>query len=219
MANQKVNTNTAAQNEEEVTVENTATNQNHERKSKTHKQRVEGMKNCAEGAAKNAGRLAKSGAKAIGRGATSLTREVIADAAGGAAGIVTTMVVGGLVNRCLVDAVNMADYAYSQKHPHTLTVSKSFGRKETLSEGEYYKALAKGKKFKKVVGSDWVVDHRKTIDNGLATASYAMGAGAGVAAGLTTRTVVKGQLIANSQANEVYRRVADGSDFEENGQV
>jgi len=218
MAQNKVNTAAQDQNDE-VIVENTATPQNHERAAKNHQQRLKGMEKHAKEAAAGAGRLAKSGAKAIGKGTTSLTREVIADAAGGAAGLVTTMVVGGLVNRCLVDAANMVDYHIDQKRPHSFTVTKSFGRKETLSEGDYYKALAKGKKFKQVVGNDWVVDHRKAIDNGLATASYAMGAGAGVAAGLTTRSMVKGQLVANSQINKAVRRALDGSDYEENGDV
>ena len=220
MADQKMN-NTAAVNSTTQDNENPVVGKTNgpERQPKTFKDRVLGMEKHAKGTAAGAGRLAKSGAKAIGRGTTSLTREVVADAAGGAAGIVTTMLVGGVVNRCLVDAANMVDYHIDQKHPHTFTVTKKFGRKATLSEGEYYKALAKGKKYKKVAGNDWIVNHRKAIDNGLATASYAMGAGAGVAAGLTTRSMVKNQLVLNSQINKAVRTALDGSDYEENGQI
>jgi hypothetical protein len=225
MANQnnnKVNTSAAVNTTEDSNAENPTVGKatkGPERQPKTFKDRVLGMEKHAKGTVAGAGRLAKSGAKAIGRGTTSLTREVVADAAGGAAGIVTTMIVGGVVNRCLVDAANMVDYHIDQKHPHTFTVTKKFGRKATLSEGEYYKALAKGKKYKKVVGNDWIVNHRKTIDNGLATASYTMGAGAGVAAGLTTRAAIKNQMVLNSRINKAVRTALDGSDYEEDGQI
>ena len=224
MANQKTNTAAAVNNNQDPNTENPVVGEGKktngpERQPKTFKGRVLGMEKHTKDAAAGAGRLAKSGAKAIGKGTTSLTREVIADAAGGAAGLITTMVVGGLVNRCLVDAVNMADYSYNKRNPHTVTVTKSFGRKKTITEAEYYKLLGKGKKFKGMEGNHWIVEHRDTVNDALAGASYAMGAGAGVAAGLTTRSAVKGQLVANSRINKAVRQALDGNDYEENGDV
>ena len=190
-----------------------------ERQSKTFKDRVLGMEKHAKGSAAGAGRLAKSGAKAIGRGATSLTREVIADTAAGAVGLVTTMAVGNLVNSSLCDAVNIVDREIGKRHPRTVEVQKAFGRRKTMSESDYFAALAKGKKFKKVKTNHFLLDHKPTVDTAVGAASYAMGAGAGVAAGLTTRATIKNQLVLNSQINKVVRTALDGSDYEEKGQI
>ena len=210
-------TNTTAQ--EESTVENTATQQNHERKSKTHKQRVEDMKKCASGA----GTALKSGAKTLGNGTKSIAREIVADAAGGAIGIVTTMAVGNLVNGALCGAINIADNEIGKRNPRVVTVKKSFGRRKTMSESDYFEALAKGKKFKEVETNHFLLDHKQTVDTAVGAASYVMGAGVGVAAGTTTRKVVKGQLgYVDPKQQKVLddiKRTLKGDCFTEDGQI
>ena len=221
MTNQKTNT-AAVNTTEDVNEENPTvgkTTKGPERQPKTFKDRVLGMEKHAKGTAAGAGRLAKSGAKAIGRGTTSLTREVIADAAGGAAGIITTMIVGNIVNSSLCDAVNIIDREIGKRHPRTVEVQKAFGRRKVMSEADYFAALSKGKKFKGVNTNHFLLDNKQAVDTAVGTASYAMGAGAGVAAGLTTRSMVKNQLVLNSQINKAVRTALDGSDYKEDGQI
>ena len=223
MANQNT-VNTAAQ--EESTVNNTATQQNHERKVKTTQQRQQGMaeaKKKAADAAGVAGKALKSGAKAFGNGTKSIAREIVADAAGGAIGIVTTMAVGNLVNGALCSAINIADNEIGKRNPRMVTVKKSFGRRKTMTEDTYYAALAKGKKFKEVETNHFLLEHKETVDTAVGVASYAMGAGVGVAAGTTTRKVVKGQL---GYIDPKQQKVLDdinitlnGNCFQEDGQV
>ena len=219
MANQKNNT-AAAQ--EEATVNNTATPQNHERAVKTPSQRAKGV-NDAKKAAVAAGTALKSGAKAVGNGTRSVLREVVADAAGGAIGIVTTMTVGNLVNGALCSAINIADNEIGKRNPRMVTVKKSFGRRKTMTEDAYYTALAKGKKFKEVESNHFLLDHKQTIDTAVGVASYAMGAGVGVAAGTTTRKVVKGQLgyvdPKQQKVLEEIQRTLKGDYFTEDGQI
>ena len=224
MANQ--NTVNATAQAEEATVKNTATSQNHERVAKTPKQRSEGVANAkkkAEAAAAGTRKALKSGAKAFGNGTKSVVREVVADAAGGAVGIVTTMAIGSLVNGALCDAINIADNEIGKRNPRMVTVKKSFGRRKTMTEGEYYKALAKGKKFKEVETNHFLIDHKQTVDSAVGAASYLMGAGVGVAAGTTTRKAVKGQLgYVDPRQQKVLndiKRTLSGNDFTEDGQV
>jgi len=220
---QNTNNTAAAQGQsEEAVVNNTATQQNHERAVKTPKQRNEGVANAKKRALATAAgtrKALKSGAKAFGNGTKSVAREVVADAAGGAVGIITTMVVGNIVNGSLCDAVNIVDSELGKRHPRMVTVKKSFGRRKTMTEGEYYKALTKGKHFKEVETNHFLIDHKQVVDTAVGTVSYAMGAGAGVAAGLTTRSMVKNQLVLNSQINKAVRTALDGSDYEEDGQI
>lgn len=226
MTQNKVN-NTATQATEEATVNNTATQQNHERKVKTSQQRQQGMaeaKQKAADAAGVAGKVLKSGARAIGNGTKSVAREIVADAAGGAIGIVTTMAVGNLVNGALCGAINIVDNEVGKRNPRMVTVKKSFGRQKTMTEETYFTALAKGKKFKEVETNHFLLDHKQTIDTAVGAASYAMGAGCGIAAGTTTRKIVKGQLGyvgPNQQAAalDINNRALDGSNFKEDGQV
>ena len=223
----KVNTTAQGNVEEEATVENTATPQNHERKVKTAQQKQQGMveaKKKAEAAAAGAGKALKSGAKALGNGTKSVLREVVADAAGGAVGIVTTMAVGNLVNNALCGAINIVDNEIGKRNPRMVTVKKSFGRRKTMTEEAYYSALAKGKQFKEVETNHFLLDHKQTVDTAVGAASYAMGAGCGITAGTTTRKVVKGQLgyvDPNQQAAalDLIARTISGNDFTENGQV
>nr|DAH21023.1 MAG TPA: hypothetical protein [Caudoviricetes sp.] len=218
-------TNTAAQ-VEEATVINTATPQNHERVVKTPKQRSEGVANAkkrAEATAAAPRKALKSGAKTLGNGTKSIAREIVADAAGGAIGIVTTMAVGNLVNGALCSAINIADNEIGKRNPRMVTVKKSFGRRKTMTEDKYFRALSKGKKFKEVETNHFILDHKQTIDTAVGVTSYAMGAGVGVAAGTTTRKVVKGQLgytdRKQQEALDLITRTLRGDDFTENGQV
>ena len=218
-------TNTAAQ-VEEATVTNTATPQNHERVAKTPKQRSEGVANAkkrAEAAAAGAGKALKSGAKTLGNGTKSVAREIVADAAGGAIGIVTTMAVGNLVNGALCGAINIVDNEVGKRNPRMVTVKKSFGRRKTMTEEAYFTALAKGKKFKEVNTNHFLLDHKQTVDTAVGAASYAMGAGVGVAAGTTTRKVVKGQLgYVDPKQQKVLddiKRTLKGDCFTEDGQI
>ena len=216
---------TAAQ-AEEATVSNTATAQNHERVVKTAQQKQQGMaeaKKKAEAAAAGARKALKSGAKTLGNGTKSIAREIVADAAGGAIGIVTTMAVGNLVNGALCGAINIVDNEVGKRNPRMVTVKKSFGRRKTMTEDAYYTALAKGRKFKEVETNHFLLDHKQTVDTAVGAASYAMGAGCGIAAGTTTRKVVKGQLgytdRKQQEALDLITRTLRGDDFTENGQV
>ena len=216
-----------AEQAEEATVNNTATAQNHERVVKKSQQRQKGMtdakKKKAEAAVAGAEKALKSGAKAFGNGTKSVVREIVADAAGGAIGIVTTMAVGSLVNGALCDAINIADNEVGKRNPRMVTVKKSFGRRKTMTEGEYYKALTKGKKFKEVETNHFLIDHKQTVDTAVGAVSYAMGAGVGVAAGTTTRKVVKGQLgyvdPKQQKVLEEIKRTLSGNGFTEDGQI
>lgn len=227
MANQNTNNTAAAQGQaEEAVVNNTATQQNHERAVKTPKQRNEGVVNAkkrAEAAAAGAGKALKSGAKTLGNGTKSIAREIVADAAGGAIGIVTTMAVGNLVNGALCSAINIADNEIGKRNPRMVTVKKSFGRRKTMTEDKYFRALSKGKKFKEVETNHFILDHKQTIDTAVGVSSYAMGAGVGVAAGTTTRKVVKGQLgYVDPKQKKVLNlidRTLNGDCFQEDGQV
>ena len=217
--------NTAAQ-VEEATVTNTATPQNHERVVKTAQQKQQGMaeaKKKAEAAAAGAGKALKSGAKTLGNGTKSIAREIVADAAGGAIGIVTTMAVGNLVNGALCSAINIVDNEVGKRNPRMVTVKKSFGRRKTMTEDAYYAALAKGKKFKEVETNHFLIDHKQTVDTAVGAVSYAMGAGVGVAAGTTTRKVVKGQLgyvdPKQQKVLEEIKRTLSGNGFTEDGQI
>lgn len=226
MAQNTVNTtateNTAAQ-AEEATVNNTATAQNHERVVKKSQQRQKGMtdakKKKAEAAVAGAEKALKSGAKVLGNGTKSVAREIVADAAGGAVGIITTMMVGNIVNSSLCDAVNIVDREIGKRHPRTVEVQKAFGRRKVMSEADYFAALSKGKKFKGVTTNHFLLENKQAVDTAVGTASYTMGAGAGVAAGLTTRSMVKNQLVLNSQINKAVRTALDGSDYKEDGQI
>lgn len=224
---QKTNTaaNTSVQSEE-ATVNNTATPQNHERAVKTAQQRRKGMddaKKKAADAAAGAGKALKSGAKAFGNGTKSVAREIVADAAGGAIGIVTTMAVGDLVNGALCNAINIVDNEVGKRNQRMVTVKKSFGRHKTMTEDAYYTALAKGKKFKEVETNHFLLDHKQVVDTAVGTVSYAMGAGCGIAAGTTTRKVVKGQLgyvdPKQQRVLDDIRRTLNGDCFQEDGQV
>lgn len=226
----EIKTNTAATNTaaqvEEATVTNTATPQNHERVVKTAQQKQQGMaeaKKKAEAAAAGAGKALKSGAKTLGNGTKSIAREIVADAAGGAIGIVTTMAVGNLVNGALCSAINIVDNEVDKRNPRMVTVKKSFGRRKTMTEDAYYAALAKGKKFKEVETNHFLIDHKQTVDTAVGAVSYAMGAGVGVAAGTTTRKVVKGQLgyvdPKQQKVLEEIKRTLSGNGFTEDGQI
>lgn len=225
MAQNTVKENTAAQGtqeEKEQQIPNTATPDNHERKSKTPSQRTKGV-NDAKKAAAVTGTALKSGAKAIENGTKSVLREVIADAAGGATGIITTMVVGGIVNKSLCDAVNIVDNELGKRHPRMVTVKKSFGRRKTMTEDAYYTALAKGKKFKEVETNHFLLEHKQTVDTAVGVASYVMGTGCGIAAGTTTRKAVKGQLgYVDPKQKKVLddiKRTLKGDCFTEDGQI
>lgn len=217
---QNTNNTAAAQGQaEEATINNTATPQNHERKSKTHKQRVEDMKKCAAGA----GTALQSGAKAVGNGTKSVLREAVADAAAGAVGLVTTMTVGNIVNKSLCDAVNIVDNEIGKRHPRTVEVQKAFGRRKVMSEADYFAALAKGKKCKGVTTNHFLLDNKQAVDTAVGVTSYVMGAGVGVAAGTTTRKVVKGQLgyvdPKQQKVLEEIKRTLSGNGFTEDGQI
>ena len=224
--NKTNNTTSAAQVNEEATVNNTATPQNHERKVKTAQQRQQDMakaKQKAADAADVVGKALKNRVKAIGNGTKSVAREIVADAAGGAIGIVATMAVGQLVNNALCEAVNIVDNEVGKRNPRMVTVKKSFGCRKTMTEGEYYKALTKGKHFKEVETNHFLLDHKQKVDTALGTVSYAMGAGAGIAAGATTRKVVKGQLgYVDPKQQRVPNEInvtLNGDCFTEDGQI
>ncbi len=224
MANQNtVNTAAQGQTEEaEAVVNNTATPQNHERAVKNPQQRQKGM-NDAKKKAEAAGKALKSGAKTLGNGTKSIAREIVADAAGGAIGIVTTMAIGNLVNGALCGAINIVDNEVGKRNPRMVTVKKSFGRQKTMTEEAYFTALAKGKKFKEVNTNHFLIDHKQTVDTAVGAVSYAMGTGCGIAAGTTTRKVVKGQLgyvdPRQQKVLDEIKRTLSGNDFTEDGQV
>ena len=135
----------------------------------------------------------------------------------------TTMAVGNLVNGALCSAINIVDNEVGKRNPRMVTVKKSFGRRKTITEDAYYAALAKGKKFKEVETNHFLIDHKQTVDTAVGAVSYAMGAGVGVAAGTTTRKVVKGQLgyvdPKQQKVLEEIKRTLSGNGFTEDGQI